>query len=126
MTVCVRMEIEFWKRGTKMKCKTAIMVILLLATCSSSAFAGCCNPGCFSYKCEPRDDFGKAYTLAKAGQIMNPDAGTNLEPVEGIDGRAAEKIMKNYVESFRPSAPPSSGGGMTAVAVTQNPSMSTH
>ncbi len=119
------MEIEFWKRGNKMKCKTAIMVILLLAACTSSAFAGRCAPGCSSYKCEPRDDFGKAYTLAKADQIMNPDAGTNLEPVEGMDGRAAEKIMKNYVESFKPPPAPSSGG-MTAVAVTPNPGASTH
>jgi len=108
-----------------MKCKTAIMVMLLLAAWNSSAFAGCCSPDCFSYKCDPRDDFGKAYTLAVAGQILNPDAGTNLEPVEGIDGRAAEKIMKNYVESFKPSQPPSSGG-FTAVAVTPSPGASTH
>jgi hypothetical protein len=103
-----------------MKCKTAIMVIFLLVACNSSALAGCCNSDCFPYKCEPRDDFGKAYTLAMAGQILNPDAGTNLEPVEGIDGRAAEKIMKNYVESFKPPPPPPSGG-LTSFAVTQNP-----
>jgi hypothetical protein len=104
-----------------MKCKTAIMVIFLLVACSASAFAGCCNPGCSSCRCEPRNDFGKAYTLAVAGQILNPDAETNLEPVEGINGRAAERIMKNYVESFKPLPPSSAGGGLTSFAVTQSP-----
>ena len=109
-----------------MKYKTAIMVIFLLVACNSSALAGCCNPDCFSYTCAPRNDFGKAYTLAMAGQILNPDAETNLEPVEGIDGRAAAYIMQKYVESFTKPQPPSSSGGLTSFAVTQNPGGSTH
>jgi hypothetical protein len=108
-----------------MKCKTAIMVIFLLVACNSSALAGYCNPCGSSCTCEPRHDFGRAYSLAVAGQILNPDAETNLVPVEGIDGRAAEKIMKNYVESFKPPPPPSSGG-LTSFAVTQSPGGSAH
>ena len=111
-----------------MKCKTAIMVIFLLAACNTPALAGCCNPGCFSYTftCAPREDFGKAYRLAMAGQILNPDAETNLEPVEGIDGRAAAHIMQKYVESFSKTQAPPSSGGLTSFAVTQNPGGSTH
>jgi len=108
-----------------MKCKTAIMVIILLVAFSASASAGCCNPGCSSCRCEPRNDFGKAYTLAMAGQILNPDAETNLEPVEGINGRAAANIMQKYVDSFK-ATPQSSSGGITAVAVSQSPGGSAH
>ncbi len=108
-----------------MKCKTAIMVIFLLLACNASALAGCCNPCCSPCTCEHRDDFGKAYRLAMAGQILNPDAETNLEPVEGINGRAAAYIMQKYVDSFKPM-PAASTGGLTSFAVTQNPGGSAH
>lgn len=109
-----------------MKGKTAIMaimVMLMFIAFSSSAFAACCCfccPDGFAYKCTPREDFGRAYTMAIDGQILNPYAGKNVTPVEGIDGRAAVKIMKNYIDSFsKPKAAPS--GGLTSFAVTQSP-----
>ena len=62
-------------------------------------------------------DYGTSYKLAKFNQTLDPDAEKNLEPVEGIDGQAAEKIMEKYQKSFeRPHRPPTfsiriSGGG---------------
>ncbi len=102
------------------------MVIFLLVACNSSAIAGCCDSDCYSCTCVPRDDFGKAYRLAMAGQILNPDAETNLEPVEGIEGRAAAYIMQKYEQSFKPLPPSPAGGGLTSFAVTQSPGGTTH
>jgi hypothetical protein len=45
-------------------------------------------------------DYGTSYRLAVYGQILNPDAGKNTEPVTGLDGQAAEVIMNKYRKSF--------------------------
>jgi hypothetical protein len=109
--------------GAKMKSKAAIMVLFLLVACNSSALAGSCNPDCFFNTCEPRHDFGRAYSLARSSQILNPDAENNLEPVEGINGRAAAGIMQKYVDSLikTQATQSQSGGGITSIAVTQSP-----
>jgi hypothetical protein len=108
--------------GAKMKFKAAI-IILLLVICNSSALAGCCFyfTDCFCCTCEPRDDFGRAYTLARSSQILNPGAEANLEPVEGINGRAAANLMQKYVNSFSKTEAPQPSGGITSVAVSQSP-----
>ena len=42
-------------------------------------------------------DPGLAYNMARDQQIMNPDAGKNLEPVQGlVDGKAAKNTMERY------------------------------
>ena len=46
--------------------------------------------------------WGTAYTAAKQSQIMNPDAGETVRPVEGFDGKAAEGAVEGYHESFAP------------------------
>ncbi len=45
-------------------------------------------------------DYGTSYKLAKFGQILNPDAEKNLEPVEGLDGVAAQAALNKYRKSF--------------------------
>lgn len=47
-----------------------------------------------------RDTFGDSFRSIRDNQILNPDAGMDLEPVEGMDGRAAEAGYKKYIESF--------------------------
>ena len=44
--------------------------------------------------------FGDATREALRQQIINPQAGNNIDPVAGIDGRAARDAMDNYHESF--------------------------
>jgi hypothetical protein len=58
-----------------------------------------------------RDTFGDAFRMARDGQILDPDAGLNLEPVEGLEGRAAEGIHEKYIESLGKKA-----GGWRAAA----------
>ncbi len=45
-------------------------------------------------------DFGTSYKLQKFNQILNPDAEKNLAPVEGFDGRAAQKSVDKHLKKF--------------------------
>ncbi len=49
--------------------------------------------------------FGQGLNLAKAQQTLNPQAGRNLDPVSGIDGKAAKSAYDAYQKSFRMPAP---------------------
>jgi hypothetical protein len=46
-------------------------------------------------------NWGRSYEAAKYNQILNPDAGKNLNPVEGLDGVASENAVNKYDESFK-------------------------
>ena len=46
-------------------------------------------------------NYGKSFESAKNNQILNPDAGKNLEPVVGLHGEAAEHGVNKYKESFK-------------------------
>jgi len=46
------------------------------------------------------EDYGNSYRLANQNQILDPDAPKDLEPVTGLDNRAAAGAMKKYIESF--------------------------
>ena len=52
-------------------------------------------------------DYGTSYRLLLFNQTLNPEAEKNLEPVEGVDGRAAQATVGRYEKSFeeKPSAP---------------------
>ena len=57
--------------------------------------------------------FGEGLNLAKAQQTLNPQAGRNLDPVSGIDNKAASGIVSQYAAGYaRPAvtaAPMTSG-----------------
>lgn len=58
------------------------------------------------------EKFGEAANMAKAQQIINPDASLSMNPVKGIDGQAADHIMDRYHKAYEtPSAAPSGGIG---------------
>ena len=44
------------------------------------------------------NNWGRSFEAAKYNQTLNPEAGKNLKPVEGIQGTAAEKIMEGYTK----------------------------
>jgi len=48
--------------------------------------------------------FGEAANIAKAEQIINPDASQNPDPVSGVDGKAAQSAKENYDKSFKAPA----------------------
>jgi hypothetical protein len=69
----------------------AVVVLIFLIT------TGCAHFGALE------EDYGKSYYAAKTGQILNPEASNNLEPVTGLSGAAADGTMKKYTDSFSPS-----------------------
>lgn len=76
--------------------------------------------GCASSTPNLDAKFGDAVNMAKAQQIINPDASKNTDPVAGIDGQAASAIIGRYHKAYEtPSAAPSGsigtvgGGGTT-------------
>lgn len=55
--------------------------------------------------CGPREtmlsrNWGSFFESAKQSQILNPEAGRNLEPVVGLDGQAAGNNMEKYRKGF--------------------------
>jgi hypothetical protein len=51
-------------------------------------------------------DYGNSYNLSKQNQILNPGAEQNLEPVKGLDGKAANKAIEKYRKDFEKPTPP--------------------
>jgi hypothetical protein len=57
--------------------------------------------GCGSRPTTLGPDFGLSYTMVNDQQTLNPDAGKDLEPVQGLeDGTAAKHSMGRYRSSF--------------------------
>lgn len=55
---------------------------------------GACAPTTIS------PNWGAAYQNARTNQILNPDAGEQLDPVEGQDGTVSATAMEAYRKSF--------------------------
>jgi hypothetical protein len=49
-------------------------------------------------------NWGKAYEAQKSNQIINPEAGENLEPVTGLDGQVAKGILETYEKQTKEGA----------------------
>lgn len=73
--------------------------------------------GCTSTTPNLDRHFGEGLNLAKAQQTLNLQAGRNLDPVSGIDGKAAKSAYDEYQKSYRVPVPQSNaftigiGGG---------------
>ncbi|MBI5589803.1 MAG: hypothetical protein HY881_04920 [Deltaproteobacteria bacterium] len=46
-------------------------------------------------------NWGRSYESAMYNQILNPDAGNNQAPVEGLEGVATENTIEKYNNSFK-------------------------
>jgi len=45
-------------------------------------------------------DYGQSVRLSQINQILNPEAVKNLEPVNGLDGKAAQISVEKYRKDF--------------------------
>jgi hypothetical protein len=59
--------------------------------------------GCASWQQEglSEQNWGRSYETAKYNQILNPEAGKDLKPVEGLSGVAAENSVETYDSTFK-------------------------
>ena len=72
-----------------------ISVLLLL-------FTGCSNGNIFLQgETELDKNWGRSYETAKYNQIVNPEAGKNVNPVDGLEGNAADNAVEGYQKSFK-------------------------
>jgi len=53
-------------------------------------------------------NWGRSVETAKYNQTLDPEAGKNLAPVEGLDGQAASYAVDKYENSFRKETKPES------------------
>lgn len=51
-------------------------------------------------------DYGTSFKQQKFSQIADSEAGKKVEPVEGMNGKAAEAAMGRYQKSFEKEPPP--------------------
>ena len=65
-------------------------------------FVGC-SKGNVSFWEETQLDknWGRSYETAKYNQIINPEAGKKITPIEGLEGNAADNAVQGYQDTFR-------------------------
>jgi hypothetical protein len=63
-------------------------IVLTVLIIMFSVFAGCASRLAM--------DYGTSHNLGKFNQEYDPEAGKNIEPVYGLDGRLADGVMKSY------------------------------
>ena len=63
--------------------------------------------GCITAPSKLEADYGRSHAFAKSSQIVYlPEEDKRLQPVEGLDGLAAQKNFDRYRQSFEKPAPP--------------------
>ena len=74
------------------------LIIAISGSLMILASVGCARH--FLYQGETQLDcnWGRSYETATYHQILNPNAGENLWPVTGLEGRVGERIMEDYVK----------------------------
>lgn len=56
--------------------------------------------GCTALHSRVEMDYGNSFKQARSNQILNPEAGKNLNLVSGFDGQAAQTAIENYRKGF--------------------------
>ena len=76
-------------------------IAVTIACAMLALFAGCSSSGPVHEETLLDKNWGRSVETAKYNQILNPDAGKNLTPVEGLDGKATDNSVKKYEDSFK-------------------------
>lgn len=76
-------------------------LILHPCLCAIAALAA----GCAMPRDAQQPPMGATVSLTMAQQVMDPAAGTNRDPVAGVDGKVAKSGYDAYQKSFRAPQP---------------------
>jgi len=77
------------------------LISFILIITAFSMFCGC--TGSFQKGTALDNNWGRSYEMARSQQILNPEAGKNLDPVEDLDGDAAMRSLEHYRKAFEQS-----------------------
>jgi len=66
-------------------------------------------------------DYGKSVKQARFNQILDPEAEKNLEPVTGLDGKAAQSSIEKYRKTFEPAREGSQPFAQTGTQMLDKP-----
>ena len=84
-----------------MKMLKGNMILIVVLAMFSASLLGCAGNIPEAQRIDYLNmNYGKSFESAKNNQILNPDAGKNLEPVVGLNGEAAEQGVDKYKKSF--------------------------
>jgi hypothetical protein len=81
-------------------------ILILTAVAALVVVLGCTSPPGQNQQTLLEKNWGRSFETTKYNQILNPEAGRNAEPVEGLDGEAAEANTAKYRQGFTAEAPP--------------------
>ena len=87
-------------------CRTCAVIRRVKSFGLSSAMAVALVAGCATEQTRLSLDYGHSYNLAKSNQMLDPNAGTRLEPTTGMDGKAALDEYERYQSQFAKPPPP--------------------
>ena len=76
-------------------------IALTIACAMLALSAGCSSSGPVYEETLLEKNWGRSVETAKYNQILNPDAGKDLTPVEGLSGKASDNSVKKYEDSFK-------------------------
>jgi type IV pilus biogenesis protein CpaD/CtpE len=71
----------------------------VLAALLGAALAGCSSTPRFNH------NFGDAVRANLSAQVLDPAASSNVNPVNGVDGKAALATQERYQRSFKEADP---------------------
>lgn len=85
-----------------MRLRTVIGIVFILVGGMALMLSGCSCVVGEGYRARP---MGMAFQTAKSGQILNPEAGMNLTPVQEMDAASALTLNERYRKSFEEKPP---------------------
>lgn len=83
---------------------------IIMAAIIAVGLSGCTQQNLVERESCLDKSWGRSFESARYNQIMNPDAEKNLEPVEGLEGPAAEKAIIDHLSGKAPKQDSSKGG----------------
>lgn len=63
--------------------------------------------------------YGTSYELAKQSQLYDPGAGGQVQPIEGVEGTVAKRIIDRYEQGFGKPAPKTESYSVTFEGMTK-------